>query len=157
MGWLAIDKNYNFIREGEVGRPVQEGEEGNLIFIGQEDFGHKVGVDLINGVLLIDYDEVGIQNGTIEINPKTVIFLCDETNIIGELIDVTRGRGRPTKEGVVRQNIKTMQWRPIWFTRNTSGIITKVIGAQTTLTKTFGGKNIKKMVSLFEDGRLGIS
>ena len=158
MGWIAIDKEDNFITEGSQGRPVKEGEEGNLRFIAQEDFGHRVGIDLINGVILIDYETLGIQNGTLEItDPKSVIYICDETNIIGELIDVKRARGRPTKEGVVKQNIIIMEWRPIWFTRHTPTDVVKVIGAQTTLTKTYGGKNIKKIVSLFSDGRIGIS
>lgn len=158
MGWFSIDKEDNILREETDGRPVQAGEEGKLKFIGQEDFGHKVGIDLVAGVIILDYDEINIQNGTIEIhNPRSIIYLCDETNIIGELLDVKRARGRPTKEGVVRQTITPMEWRPIWFTRHTNENITKVIGAQTTLTKHFGGKNIKKMISLFEDGRVGIS
>ncbi len=158
MGWFSIDHDDNFLREETDGRPVQAGEEGLLKFIGQEDFGHKVGIDLVAGVILFDYDEISTQNGTVEVhNPRSVLYICDETNIIGDLVDVSRARGRPTKEGVVRQNIKTFHWRPIWFTRHTPFGFMKVIGAQTTLSKTYGGKNLKKLVTLFEDGRIGIS
>jgi hypothetical protein len=48
-------------------------------------------------------------------------------------------------------------WRPIWFTRVTNGtILTKIVGLQTTLGVPYKRKNIKKMISLFEDGRVGI-
>jgi len=134
---------------------VQAGEEGNLKFILQEDFNQKVAVDLINGVIIVGYDDWGIQNGTVELqNPRTVFYICDETNIAGGLFNMETSE--PDKDGWVINNITPLVWRPIWFTRVTAGQPTKVIGAQTTLPKEFGGKNVKKMISIFESGSLGI-
>ncbi len=175
MGWIAITKDGDLFQEGDPnpergGRPVAKGDEGSLAVIAQEDFGHKIAVDLYNGVIAIDYDSLGFQNGTVELSsPKTMIWICDETNIVGELahheelmtpyIDED-GRKRIGEDGeyvMVRSDILTpLTWRPIWFTRMTMGIPTKVIGAQTTLPADYGGKNIKKMVSIFADGRLGV-
>jgi len=121
----------------------------------QEDFGHKVAVDLINGVILIDYSEWGIQNGTVEIHsPQAVFYICDETNIIANLFDIETTE--PNSEGVIYNAFIPIEWRPIWFTRVSAGIPTKVIGAQTTLPANEGGKNIKKLVSIFQFGALGI-
>lgn len=160
MGWKAFFKDGTIMSEGVDGRPVQAGEEHLLWFITQEDYGHKVLVDLINGVIVLDYEgEITTQNSTVEIhNPKSILYVCDETNIVGELVEVTRARGRATKEGVVKQNITPIKWRPIWFSRVTMGAgTTKVIGLQTTTGKTYGNKNIKKIISLFPDGRVGIN
>jgi hypothetical protein len=176
MGWIAITKNRETYREGDPnpefgGRPVAKGEEGSLAVIAQEDFGHKVAVDLFLGVIIIGYDSIGEQNGQVEVsNPGTMLWICDETNIAGELMNMETEyipyedeKGRRyidpgTKEVINVRNdtLIPLVWRPIWFTRLTNGIPTKVIGAQTTLPPEYTGKNVKKMVSLFADGRLGI-
>lgn len=157
MGWTAYYPDGTRLSEDTDGRPVQDGQDGKLAIIIQEDYGHRVAVDLRAGAIIIDYDELDYQNGTFGfINPRTVLYVCDETNIVGELVDVRRLPGRATKEGNIKQRIILPEFRPIWFTRHTNESRTKVIGVQTTLTKTYGGKNVKKMVSLFEDGRIGI-
>lgn len=177
MGWISINRDGEILREETHGRPVQAGEEGKLLVIAQEDFGHKVAVDLNNGVIAIDYDSLGIQNGTVEIaNPKLMFWICEETTIVGELAHYkaelvpqkdekgklvyerdSEGKKIYNKPVMVRNDILTpLTWRPIWFTRNTNGIPTKIIGAQTTLPEMQGSKNVKKLVSLFADGRIGI-
>jgi hypothetical protein len=163
-------------REGDPnpergGRPVAKGEEGSLAIIAQEDFGHKVAVDLFNGVIAIDYDDLNVaEDGRIGLeNPKATLWICDETNIAGDLFyleqefipyEDEKGRRFVNNDGsqvTVRNDILTpLIWRPIWFTRITSGVPAKVIGAQTTLPPEFGGKNVKKMITLYHDGRLGI-
>jgi len=121
----------------------------------QEDFGHKIAVDLVNGVIIAEYDDWAIQNGTVEImNPRFVFYICDETNIGAELFDMNSSEG--DANGWVTNTFVYSTWRPIWFTRMTNGIPTKVIGAQTTLPQAHGGRNIKKMISLFSTGALGI-
>lgn len=156
MGWIAYNKDGTTLNETEHGRPVQDGEDGKLRAIVQEDFGHKVFVDLINGVIVIDYDSIDAQGGNIGmVNPQTVLYVCDETNIIGELFSLKKGRAN--KDGWFKQRTEPFVWRPIWFTRHTNGMPTKVIGLQTTLGVPYSRKNIKKMVSLFEDGRIGIA
>lgn len=155
MGWKALYRDGRIVEEGgEEGRPVQAGEEGQLALIAQEDFDHRIAVDLINGVILFDYTEFKVQNGTVEINPQYKISICEETNIVGELVDVIQGE--PDEQGWFQQEIKPLLWRPIWFTRMTNGVPTKVIGAQTTLPELYGGRNVKKLISLFADGRVGI-
>jgi len=172
VGWISINKRFEILREDEgVGRPVDAGNEGDLLIIAQEDFGHRVAIDLVNGVVFIDYERLGVQNGTIEVeNDRFRFSVCEETNIVGELAHVEQrldwfrdegGRRRlDTATGKyvkVRSDILTpLSWRPIWFTRWTNGQPTKVIGLQTTLPKENGGKNVKKLISLFEDGRVGI-
>lgn len=155
MGWVAITRQDEVLKEETHGRPVQQGEEGNLKFIMQEDFNQKVAVDLINGVIIVGYDDWGIQNGTVEIhNPKAVLYICDETNIVGQFMNVEPSA--PDEKGDFVNTFKPLIWRPIWFTRVTAGQPTKVIGAQTTLPKENGGYNIKKLVSIFQSGMLGI-
>lgn len=154
MGWRALYKDGTSVEEGVEGRPVQAGEEGKLALIAQEDFGHAIAIDLINGAILFDYTMLNVQNGTVEADPKYVLLICDETNIAGELFDLNKTE--PDTQGWYEQTIIPIQWRPIWFTRVTNGVPTKVIGAQTTLPETYGGKNVKKLVSLFESGRIGI-
>jgi hypothetical protein len=154
MGWKALYKDGTILEEGSVARPVQAGEEGLLALIAQEDFGHNIAIDLVNGVILFEYTFLRAQNGTVEIDPKYKIAICDETNIVGELYDVVKSD--PDEDGWFSQEIVPIQWRPIWFTRITNGIPTKVIGAQATLPEMYGGKNVKKLVSLFSDGKLGI-
>jgi len=156
MGWLAINKTDQILREDQDGRPVQQGEEGNLKFILQEDFNQKVAVDLINGVVIIGYDDWGIQNGTVEIhNPRTVLYLCEETNVVGELMNIEPSEA--DAKGDYVNTITLLQFRPIWFTRVTAGIPAKIIGLQTTTPKEYGGRNVKMLISLFSDGRIGIS
>jgi hypothetical protein len=170
MGWRAITKQFEELREEEHGRPVQAGEEGNLLIIAQEDYGRTVAVDLVNGVIAIDYDHLGIQNETIELaNDKFRFHICDETNIVGDLFNLDQRLEYLRDEDNRRilgpdgryQRVRTdyvipLVWRPIWFTRWTNGDLTKVIGAQTTLPKEHTGKNVKKLVSIFSDGRIGI-
>ncbi len=170
MGWIAITKDKEILQEDKDGRPVQKGEDGELLYIFQYDFGHTVGVDLINGVVSIDFESFEIQDRVYLINPKVNFFICEETNIVAEYRhlkqEIVWARGengkllrdenkRPYK---VRNDILTpLTWRPIWFTRWTNGIPVKVIGAQTTAPDLQGGNNIKCMVSLFPDGRIGVS
>jgi hypothetical protein len=155
MGWIAVQKSGEILREGEHGRPVQAGEEGNLLFIFQEDAGQKIAVDLINGVIIIGYDDWYLNNGSVELsNPVTVMHICDETNIVGYLFHTESTE--PDEKGDYANTYIPLTWRPIWFTRSTAGQPTKVIGAQTTLPKEYGGRNVKKMVSIFEWGALGI-
>lgn len=182
MGWKAYTKDGQLYQENDPnpefgGRPVQKGEDGELAVVVQEDYGHTVAVDLTNGVIYIDYESVGIQNGSLELSsPKLVFWICEETNIVGELahnevqlVAALDEDGKPIyqrdaegkkiygKPVYVRNDVLTpLTWRPIWFTRYTMGIPTKVIGAQTTLPEDFGGRNVKKLISLFADGRIGI-
>ena len=130
-------------------------KKGGLKFIAQQDFGHNVGIDLINGTIFLDYDSVGLQNGTVEIhNPKQVIWICYDTLIAGDLFHLRQSE--PNTEGWFDQKAIPLKWRPIWFTRWINGVPTKIIGAQSTLPKAHGSRNVKKMVMLFSDGRLGI-
>lgn len=176
MGWRSIHKNGEIRTEGlesPLGdRPVAQGEEGNLVCIEQSDFGHRVSVDLIHGIIFIDHEnEVTVQNGTIEIsNPKATLFLCEETNIVAEYKHVQTtfdwakdefGKKLRREDGqgykVRTDHLSDLTFRPIWFTRYTNGMPTKVIGVQTTTPEIQGAKNIKLMVSLFIDGKIGIS
>lgn len=179
MGWRSISKTGEVRYEGHEnpelgGRPVAQGEEGNLQFIEQIDYGHRVGVDLKAGVILIDYDnDATSQNGTIEItNPKMILFMADDTNIVGEMAHLEqkytlkldeKGRKMRDDKGKLIQDrtdiLTPLIFRPIWFTRHISTLPApiKVIGAQTTLPESQGGHNYKKIVILYPDGRLGIS
>jgi hypothetical protein len=156
MGWTAYHKDGSVTNEGEHGRPVQAGEEGQLRGIVQEDFGHKVYIDLIGGAIVLDYEALDVQGGNIAVvNPAMVLYVCDETNIVGDLFKLRKTR--PNKDGDYKQVVEPFVWRPIWFTRVTNGtILTKIVGLQTTLGVPYKRKNIKKMISLFEDGRVGI-
>lgn len=182
MGWIAITKSGERFAEGDPdpargGRPVQKGEEGELAVIAQEDYGHRIAVDLYNGIIAIDYEELGVQNGSIELSgPKAMIWICEETTIVGEMAHYraefvqwkdendkpvyqrdSDGKKLYDQPVLVRNDILTpLEWRPIWFTRTIAGVPTKVIGAQTTLPEDFGSRNVKKLVSLFADGRIGI-
>lgn len=157
MGWISYHKDGTILSEGAGnGRPVAEGEEGNLKVIVQEDYGHKVAVDLMQGVIIIDYDNIDVQGGNIGIvNPSTILYVCDETVIAGELFKVHKTK--PNKDGWFEHKKIPLLWRPIWFTRMINGVIPiKVIGLQTTLGTPYKRKNVKKMVSLFPDGKIGI-
>lgn len=177
MGWRSISKTgeirYEDHENPELGgRPVAQGEEGTLAIIEQHDFGHRVAVDLIHGRIFIDYDgEVKIQNDTLEIgDAKTVLWLCEETNIVAEYKHLRQefvlardeaGRKIHDDNGKLvemRNDILTdLTFRAIWFTRWTNGVPAKVIGLQTTTPELQGAKNIKLLVSIFSDGRIGIS
>lgn len=175
MGWIALTKDGEMYREGDPnpergGRPVAKGEEGSLAIIAQEDFGHKVAIDLYNGLIAIDYDSLETEDGIRLENPKSLIWICDDTNIVGDLFEMEqefvpwedeKGRRYVNNDGslvTVRNDIlKPLIWRPIWFTRITAGEPAKIIGAQTTLPPEFGGRNVKKMVILYANGRIGIS
>jgi len=155
MGWTAYYPDGTKLSEEADGRPVQDGQDGKLSLITQEDYGHKIAIDLINGIVYMDYEYLDIQNGTFGVaNPRFMFFVCDETNIAAELFDVQASE--PDAEGWFQNTIIPLQWRPIWFTRITNGVPAKVIGLQTTLPEGFGGKNVKKMITLFIDGRVGI-
>lgn len=163
MGWIAYTRDGQKLQEDVDGRPVQAGDEGKLLLITQEDFGHKVAVDLISGVILIDYESLEPSGEGFNIeSPKTVLWICDETTIVGELLDrETTFEERTEEDGSIQGYdtyvYKPLIWRPIWFTRVIGGIPTKIVGAQTTTPEEmFGAKNVKKMVMLFADGRIGI-
>lgn len=182
MGWKAITKTGEVYYEDHSdpafgGRPVQKGEDGELAVVIQEDYGHTVAVDLVNGIIYVDFESIGFQNGTIELSsPKLSFWICEETSIVGEISHYTaeyiqakdekdkpvyerdaEGKKLYDKPVYVRNDIVTpLTWRPIWFTRYIMGIPTKVIGAQTTLPEEHGGRNVKKLISLFADGRIGI-
>lgn len=158
MGWIAYHKDGTVTQETHDGRPVKEGEEGKLSFIIQEDYGHKIGIDLINGVIIIDFEGLEIQNGGVYItNPKAVLYVADETSVIAELQKVKKTK--PNKEGWFEYKHEPFQWRPIWFSRNfamAAESAVKVVGLQTTLGAPYKRRNIKKMVSLLPDGRIAI-
>jgi hypothetical protein len=175
MGWRAITKAGEILLEETHGRPVADGQKGKLAVIAQEDYGHSVAVDLLNGIIAIDYEHLAVQNGTVELtNPKTFLWICHDTVVAGELQHITptlepfmeeqedgtkvQRIDNETKELVFTRTdvTKPIMWRPIWFTRWINFIPTKIIGAQATLPKAYGGKNVKKMVMLFPDGRIGI-
>jgi len=159
MGWIAFHEDGTVLQEGSNdGRPVAAGEEGKLKFIIQEDYGHTVGIDLRNGVILIDFDGIDTQGGEIAVaNPKTILYIADETSIVGELTKVKKTR--PNKEGNFDYKHEPFKWRPIWFSRvfgYASETPIKVVGLQTTLGAPYKRKNVKKMVSLLPDGRIAI-
>lgn len=175
MGWVAIFKDGTLLREEDgKARPVDAGNNGELVVIAQEDFGRKIAVDLLNGVIAFDYKSLGIQNGTIELDQPGFIFaICEETNVVGEykhlkqefVWDRDEEGKRILENGKykkVRNDILTdLVWRPIWFTRTTSNGITadvsvKIVGAQTTTPKGQGERNIKKLITLFPGGSIGI-
>jgi hypothetical protein len=161
VGWRSISKTGEQLNENEHGRPVQSGEEGLLACIAQEDFGKKVAIDLHNGVIAIDYEDLTIQNETIEIHGHpTMLWICDETSIVGEMAHmetIFHLLDENDQNSTVRTDKLTpLTWRPIWFNRHIGGMVVKVIGAQTTLPVENGGKNIKKLITIFPDGRLGI-
>lgn len=166
MGWISIAKDGTTLREEDgIPRPVAAGEEGSLAVIAQEDYGRRVAIDLINGIIAIGYESLGIQNGTVELRGQPLlIWICDETNIVQDMRHLEQRldpmddvNGEPS---FVRTDILTsLTWRPIWFSRNTvpgGGAPVKVIGGQTTLPTLQGGGNVKKLISIFDDGRLGI-
>lgn len=157
MGWIAVYRNGKIEKEDDpgVGRPVQAGENGELMAIAQEDYGNKVAIDLINGIILIGYDAITVQNGTVEVqNPKTFLRICEETNIVGDYRH--RTETEPDGAGNYTIDYHSLVWRPIWFSRITNGVATKIIGTQTTTPTLQGEKNVKKLISLFSDGTVGI-
>lgn len=172
MGWIAITRKGEVLREDQgVGRPVDAGNNGELLVIAQEDYGHTVAVDLVNGAIAIDYESLGVQNGTIELaNPKLIFMMNDETNIAGDMFHIEHTYapaydedGNPMLQADGTQsywrNDRTwpLTFRPIWFSRHTTNIAPiKVIGLQTTLPEINDNKNIKKLICLYSDGRIGI-
>lgn len=164
-GWFAITKDFKILRESEGitkdnpggGRPVALGNEDGLRVCGASAYGHTVAIDLINGVIALDFDNLGIQNETIEINPKVAFSICEETNVVGEFKH--RKTTKPKKNGDYLITYEDMIFRPIWFNRIISTLPgpVVVIGAQTTTPREQGKRNIKKIISLFPDGRIGIS
>lgn len=165
MGWKAITKNLEILSEQNedgsgtgLGRPVDAGNQGELLGIAQEDYGRSIYIDLGNGIIVLDYAKLSIQNTTIELdNPREVLYICDETNIVGDFLHMDTTE--PDKEGNVINTFRPLFWRPIWFMRHISNLPgpVHVIGAQTTLPESQGGKNVQKIVNIYPDGRLGIS
>ena len=178
MSWKAITKDGFLLAELNedgsptgLGRPVQAGQDGQLALVAEEDFGHKIAIDLNNGIVAIDYQRIGVQNGTIELDsPLVILNICEETSIVGDMRHLHQVFNPDKDEnGEIKKDdngetiyartdyMMPLIWRPIWFIRhiNTYGTI-KIIGAQTTLPASQGGTNIKKLISIFEDGRLGI-
>lgn len=164
-GWFAITKELKILQENDGitednpggGRPVDLGNEGGLLLAGYRGYGHSVAVDLINGILFLDYDFIKLQNNSLEINARTVLYMCEETNILGEYKH--RKTTKPRKNGDYFITYDPMIFRPIWFNRHISTLPgpVYVMGAQTTTPSSEGKRNIKKMVSLYPDGRVGIS
>jgi hypothetical protein len=157
MGWLALSRDLEWFQEEKHGRPMKEGKTGKLRLIAQQDYGHTVAVDLDRGVILVDYTYLGMQNDTVEIqDPKLVFYICQETARVGEYFHIESTK--PDEEGNYFNTFKPLLWRPIWFTRHISTLSQpiKCIGAQTTLPKEYGRKNVKKLISLFPDGSIGI-
>lgn len=170
MGWRAIYKDGTEKQEGIDGRPVQDGDEGKLLYIAQEDYGNKVAVDLINGIIYLGYEQLTVdETGVYMAGNPAKFWICDDTNIVGmlshheEVLTDYRdedGRRVINEDGRFAK-VKTdvfhpLVWRPIWFSRVTNGDFTKIIGAQTTTPKEFGERNVKKMVMLFSTGDIGI-
>lgn len=164
-GWIAITRNGRLLTENNpdgtptgIGRPVQAGIDNELKVIGTSDYGHSVAVDLDNGILALDYTSIGVQNGSVEITEaRSFLWICDETNILGEYKE--RIATDPDKDGNYTIEYKDLIWRPIWFNRviSTMAAPVLVIGAQVTLPPDYGSKNMQKIVSLYPDGRVGIS
>lgn len=170
MGWFAVTKDKVYVREDEgldawrekvpglEGRPVDLGNNGGLLIAGEEEYGHKVAVDLVKGIIVIDFDSLDIQGGNIAVdNPRAILYMCEETNILGEFQH--RKTTKPDKQGNYLITYDPMIFRPIWFRRHISTLPGPVVvmGAQTTTPSDQGKRNVKKMVSLFPDGRVGIS
>lgn len=176
MGWKSISKTNEVRYEGHEnpelgGRPVDQGEEGKLAAIIQEDFGHKIVVDLINGLIFIDPEDYAVQNGTVAIGgAKTMLVACDDSNRMYEYrhnnptFDLKRDeKGRKVHDDdgklvtVKTDNLTPLIFRPVWFTRFTNGVPTKAIGLQTTTPEEMGAKNVKLILFLYADGQIGIS
>lgn len=155
MGWIAYTREGEILEESQHARPVQAGEEGKLLAIAQEDAGRKVAIDLTGGIVFIDYDTIGVKDGYLEVAGfKTMFYICSETIRIAEMFEMDLGE--IDEQGWQLQYITPLVWRPIWFTRWANGIPAKVIGAQVTLSRDYGSKNVKKMITIFPDGTIGI-
>jgi hypothetical protein len=161
MGWVAYNKDGTILSEGaHDGRPVKEGVAGQLKIIEQQDYGHNVAVDLVNGIIAIDYESLDVQGGNPAIiNPKLFLWVCDETTIVSDIAKIKKTK--PNKEGWFDYKHERFEWRPIWFSRvfaDGGGATTtlKVIGLQTTLGAPYKKRNVKKIVTLYPDGRIGI-
>jgi hypothetical protein len=159
MGWEAYYRDGTVVREEDgAGRPVIDGDEGKIAIIAQRDYGHYIGVDLDHGIIFVDLEKIEFQGEWYFVNFKSYFWITEETNTVGAMQFIRR-LTEPDEQGWVDQEIYSPKWRPIWFTRFTNGDPTKVIGCQTTLPDENGvpGKNVKKLVCLFSDGRLGIN
>lgn len=99
-------------------------------------------------------------------------MINDETNIAGDMYHIKHtyapaydddGNAMFEEDGTTPRYWRNdhtwrLTWRPIWFTRHTTGIPSiKVIGAQTTLPEVNNNANLQRMVCLYADGRIGIS
>lgn len=172
MGWTSISRTGEILSEDKDGRPVQAGDEGQLLVIIQEDYGHKIIVDLVAGVIVIDPESWEIQDRFYFHNAKTALWVCDDTNIVGEMAHIEstfdlkrdeQGRKIHDEQGKLvetrRDTLTPLTFRPIWFSRHYAAlpVPVKVVGLQTTLPEMQGGGNYKRMVMLFPDGRLGIT
>lgn len=177
MGWKSVNKNGEIRYEDHAdpelgGRPVQQGEEGNLLAIIQEDYGHLVVIDLMEGFIAIDPSGWEYQNGRVYIHDaKTILWVCDDTNIVGEMAHVAhtfelkrdeQGRKVHDEKGKLVETktdvLTPLTFRPIWFSRHISTLPApiKVVGLQTTLPELQGGANLQMKVMLYSDGRIGI-
>jgi len=176
MGWKSISKDGEERWEGHEnpelgGRPVDAGEEGKLAAIIQEDFGHKIIIDLRAGLIFIDPESYEYQNGTLGVSGvKTMLVACDDSNRMHEYKHLTqtfdlardeKGRKIHDENGKLvktrTDHLSDLIFRPVWFTRYTNGVPTKAIGLQTTTPKEMGERNVKLIVWLFMDGTIGIS
>lgn len=165
MGWKAINRNLEILSEYNedgtgtgLGRPVDAGNNGELIGIAEESYGRSVYVDLTNGILVTNFQRLSIQDDHVSLeNAKEVLYICDETSIAGEFFHMETTE--PDKEGNIYNSFTPLTWRPIWFMRHISTLPgpIQVIGAQTTLPESQGGRNVQKIISLYPDGRMGIS
>lgn len=177
MGWIALYNDGTIKREEDNdpdGRPMQDGKDGKIRAIAQIDYLNSVAVDLRDGIIYFGFETMGLQNGTIEFDRIIgVLQVCEETTIVGDLKHIRSeldpqfnedGTPRLNTDGT-QVNFKTdyetpLEWRPIWFSRYImtplGTVVVKVIGLQTTTPEVYGGHNIKKLISLFPDGRVGI-
>jgi hypothetical protein len=157
--WRAFTKDGQHLFEGKHGRPVEMGTNNELIAIAEEENHHNVMVLLEHGIIALEYEGFEFENAKLIVkNPKVILNICEETLIVSDLKEIERV-WHNKEEGWFSDIEHPLIWRPIWFSRvfPMQGQSVKVIGAQTTLPEVHGGQNVKKMISLFPDGRLGIS
>lgn len=176
MGWIALYHDGTIKREEAnepSGRPMYDDDK--IRAIAQIDYLNSVAVDLRDGIIYFGFETMTLQDGVLEFDRIIgVLQICEETTIIGDLKHI-RSELEPqfNEDGTPKMNtadgtqvqLKTdyetpIQWRPIWFSRvimsPLGNVIVKVIGCQTTTPEVYGGRNIKKLISLFPDGRVGI-
>lgn len=177
MGWIALYHDGTIKREEaneSSGRPMQDGFDGKIRAIAQIDYNNSVAIDLRDGIIYFGFETMEMENGSIKFDRIIgVLHICEETTIVGDLVDLHSvlepqfnedGTPKLNSHDGTQVQFRTdytqkLDWRPIWFTRvsiSEQSSMVKVIGCQTTTPENFGGRNIKKLVSLFEDGRVGI-